>query len=76
VAPTRRDFLKISTVGSVVTSMLGFDLASAYAEMRALKIGRGSETRSTCPYCSVSPNPSWSFPLSSRMKSESRAAGR
>ena len=51
---TRRDFLKISTVGTVVTTMLGFDLAPAYAEMRALKIGRASETRSTCPYCSVS----------------------
>jgi hypothetical protein len=46
VAPTRRDFLKISTVGTVVTSMLGFDLAPAYAEMRALKIARASETRS------------------------------
>ena len=34
--------------------MLGFDLAPAYAEMRALKIARASETRSTCPYCSVS----------------------
>ena len=54
VAPTRRDFLKISTVGGVVTSMLGFDLAPAYAEMRTLKIARASETRSTCPYCSVS----------------------
>jgi len=54
MTPTRRDFLKISTVGGVVTKMLGFDLAPAYAEMRALKIGRASETRSTCPYCSVS----------------------
>jgi len=54
MTPTRRDFLKISTVGGVVTTMLGFDLAPAYAEMRALKIGRASETRSTCPYCSVS----------------------
>ena len=54
MAPTRRDFLKISTVGGVVTSMLGFDLAPAYAEMRTLKIARASETRSTCPYCSVS----------------------
>lgn len=54
MAPTRRDFLKISTVGGVVTSMLGFDLAPAYAETRTLKIARASETRSTCPYCSVS----------------------
>ena len=54
MVPTRRDFLKASTAGGVVASMLGFDLAPAYAEMRALKIARASETRSTCPYCSVS----------------------
>jgi len=51
---TRRDFLKISAGGGAVASVLGFDLAPAYAEMRALKIARASETRSTCPYCSVS----------------------
>jgi formate dehydrogenase major subunit len=51
---TRRDFLKVSTVGATAVAMLGFDLAPAYAEMRALKIARASETRSTCPYCSVS----------------------
>ena len=51
---TRRDFLKVSTVGGAAAAMLGFDLAPAYAEMRALKIARASETRSTCPYCSVS----------------------
>jgi formate dehydrogenase major subunit len=54
MTPTRRDFLKLSTAGGVVASMLGFDLAPAYAEMRTLKIARASETRSTCPYCSVS----------------------
>ena len=54
MAPTRRDFLKLSTAGGVAASILGFDLAPAYAEMRALKIARASETRSTCPYCSVS----------------------
>jgi len=50
---TRRDFLKTSAAGSAVASMLGFDLAPAYAEMRTLKIARASETRSTYPYCSA-----------------------
>ena len=51
---TRRDFLKVSTVGGLAVSMLGFDLAPAYAAVRELKISRTTETRSTCPYCSVS----------------------
>ena len=34
--------------------MLGFDLEPAYAAVRELKISRTTETRSTCPYCSVS----------------------
>jgi formate dehydrogenase major subunit len=33
---------------------LGFDLRPAYAQARELKISRTTETRSTCPYCSVS----------------------
>jgi formate dehydrogenase major subunit len=52
--PTRRDFLKASAVGGVAASVLGFDLRPAYAQMRELKIARATETRSTCPYCSVS----------------------
>jgi formate dehydrogenase major subunit len=52
--PTRRDFLKVSTIGGVAASVLGFDLTPAYAEVRELKIARTTETRSTCPYCSVS----------------------
>jgi formate dehydrogenase major subunit len=51
---TRRDFLKVSAVGGVGATILGFDLAPAYAQMRELKIARATETRSTCPYCSVS----------------------
>ena len=51
---TRRDFLKVSTIGGVAASVLGFDLTPAYAEVRELKIARTTETRSTCPYCSVS----------------------
>jgi formate dehydrogenase major subunit len=51
---TRRDFLKASTIGGIAASVLGFDLAPAYAAVRELKIARTTETRSTCPYCSVS----------------------
>jgi formate dehydrogenase major subunit len=38
----------------VVASVLGFDLKTAYAQAPELKIARTTETRSTCPYCSVS----------------------
>lgn len=51
---SRRDFLKVSTVGGFAASVLGFDLTPAYAQLRQLKIERARETRSTCPYCSVS----------------------
>ena len=51
---TRREFLKAGTVGGVAATVLGIDLAPAYAQVRELKIARASETRSTCPYCSVS----------------------
>jgi formate dehydrogenase major subunit len=50
----RRDFLRTSALGGITASVLGFDLAPAYAQVRALKIARTTETRSTCPYCSVS----------------------
>ncbi len=52
--PTRRDFLKAGTIGGLAATVLGFDLAPAYAQLRGLKIARATETRSTCPYCSVS----------------------
>ena len=51
---TRRDFLKIATIGGASATVFGFDLKPAYAELRELKIARATETRSTCPYCSVS----------------------
>src|SRR5437870_7006346 len=53
MSPTRRTFFKIGA-GGVVSSILGFDLQPAYAQSRELKISRTTETRSTCPYCSVS----------------------
>jgi formate dehydrogenase major subunit len=49
---TRRGFLKATGIGTTIA--LGFDLSEARAEMRALKISRTTETRSTCPYCAVS----------------------
>src|SRR5258708_11083409 len=48
----RRTFLKATTVGGAVA--LGFDVSTARAEMRELKISRTTETRSICPYCAVS----------------------
>jgi len=51
---TRRGFLKAGTIGAGTSLALGFDLSVARAEMRELKIARTTQTRSTCPYCSVS----------------------
>src|SRR6516164_8567034 len=50
---SRRTFLKTGAASALV-SALGFDLQPAYAQARELKIARTTETRSTCPYCSVS----------------------
>jgi formate dehydrogenase major subunit len=54
VNTTRRDFLKVTSIGGAAATVLGFDLTPAYAQTTALKISRTTETRSTCPYCSVS----------------------
>ena len=51
---SRRQFLKYAGTGGVAVSVLGFDLGPALAQVRELKIARTTETRSTCPYCSVS----------------------
>jgi formate dehydrogenase major subunit len=40
--------------GGAALSAFGFDVAPVYAQAKTLKIARTSETRSTCPYCSVS----------------------
>ena len=50
----RRTFFKVAATGVGAAGALGFDLGSARAEMRELKIARTTETRSTCPYCAVS----------------------
>jgi len=51
---SRRRFLQTSIAGGAAVSAFGFDVSPAYAQARTLKISRTSETRSTCPYCSVS----------------------
>ena len=51
---SRRTFLKGSIVGGAGLTALGFDLTPVYAQTQNLKIARATETRSTCPYCSVS----------------------
>lgn len=46
---SRRDFLKVTTLGGVGLSLLGFDLAPAYAQLRELKIARATETDRSVP---------------------------
>ena len=50
----RRTFIKTTIAGGTAVSAFGFSLASVRAQTQALKIARTTETRSTCPYCSVS----------------------
>ncbi len=52
----RRHFLRVSGAGLVGSSLvaLGFSPNAALAETRNFKLARTTETRSTCPYCSVS----------------------
>ena len=53
---TRRQFFRICAagVGSSSLAALGFAPGEAVAGVRAFKLARASETRNTCPYCSVS----------------------
>jgi formate dehydrogenase major subunit len=51
---SRRNFIKIAGLGGAAATVFGFDLKPVYAAVRELKISRATETRSTCPYCSVS----------------------
>ena len=52
----RRHFFRVSGAGLVGSSLvaLGFSPTSALAQTRNFKLARTTETRSTCPYCSVS----------------------
>jgi formate dehydrogenase major subunit len=54
MAISRRVFLQRSLAGGAAITAFGFDVTPVYAQARNLKIARTSETRSTCPYCSVS----------------------
>ena len=56
---TRRQFLRFSAVsaaglGASSLGILGFSPNEVLAEVRQYKLARTTETRSTCPYCSVS----------------------
>ena len=53
---TRRAFFKVcaSGLGGSSVAMLGFPPDEALAEVREFKLTRSTETRNTCPYCSVS----------------------
>src|SRR3989454_30787 len=51
---SRRTFIKTTVIGGAGLTAFGFSLAPVYAQTQGLKIARTTETRSTCPYCSVS----------------------
>src|SRR3974390_1688249 len=52
---SRREFLKVSgaTLAASSLAVLGFTPRDALAEVRQFKLDRATETRNTCPYCSV-----------------------
>jgi formate dehydrogenase major subunit len=51
----RRHFFRLSGAGIAGSSLalLGFSPTAALAEARQFKLARTTETRNTCPYCSV-----------------------
>ncbi|MBV2193645.1 MAG: formate dehydrogenase, partial [Azonexus sp.] len=51
----RRQFFKVCSAGLSGSSiaLMGFSPTAAQAEVRTFKLARATETRSTCPYCSV-----------------------
>jgi len=52
---TRRQFFKVCAagMGSSSVALMGFSPNAALAEARQFKLARATETRNTCPYCSV-----------------------
>jgi formate dehydrogenase major subunit len=52
---TRRQFLGASAAGIGATTLgaLGFSPRRVLADVRSFKLARTTETRNTCPYCSV-----------------------
>jgi formate dehydrogenase major subunit len=55
MAHSRRTFLKLTASGLGATSLaaLGFAPERVLADVRTYKLTRTTETRNTCPYCSV-----------------------
>ena len=55
VEVSRRQFLLGSAggAGALGLDAFGFDAAAAADEVRELKIGNATETRTVCPYCAV-----------------------
>lgn len=53
---SRRQFFRICAAGMGSSSIVGLGMSpgAALAEVRAFKLARTTETRGTCPYCSVS----------------------
>lgn len=53
---SRRQFFRICAAGMGTSSVVGLGLSpgAALAEVRAYKLASTTETRGTCPYCSVS----------------------
>ncbi|PKO38405.1 MAG: sulfate ABC transporter substrate-binding protein [Betaproteobacteria bacterium HGW-Betaproteobacteria-6] len=51
----RRQFFKVCSAGLGGSSiaLMGFSPTAALAEVRTFKLARATETRNTCPYCSV-----------------------
>jgi formate dehydrogenase major subunit len=52
---SRRQFLKVTgaTIAGSSIALLGLAPGTALAEVRQYKLARSTETRNTCPYCSV-----------------------
>lgn len=52
---TRRQFFKVCAAGMGGSSiaLMGFSPTAALAEVRTFKLAHATETRNTCPYCSV-----------------------
>lgn len=55
VTMNRRQFFKVTgaTLAGSSLALLGVSPQTAMAEVRAYKLARTTETRNTCPYCSV-----------------------
>src|SRR5512138_693829 len=55
MAFTRRQFIQLSASGIGTTSLaaLGFSPSRVLSDVRTFKLARTTETRNTCPYCSV-----------------------